>query len=104
MQIASAGLMHVRLLLAFLALLQQTAAEDVACTAHIPLGTNARQYFETWLKPKPYISVQFVTGDDPLLTARSFCGVYTTGNGPPDKCVEEIMVSPPLKALASEVY
>jgi hypothetical protein len=92
-------MMHVCLLLAVLTLLNRVVAQDLACTAHIPLGNDARQYFEAWLKPKPYISVQFVDGDDPLLTARSFCGVQITGNGPLDKCVEQIMVSPAFESF-----
>eukprot|EP00953_Heterococcus_sp_UTEX-ZZ885_P001996 1589-Heterococcus_DN1.PRE.3 len=67
-------------------------AQDVACTAHIPLGTGARHYFDGPLDPaKPYISLAFITGDDPLLTARGFCALYITGNGSPFECVDQIM-------------
>jgi hypothetical protein len=71
----------------------RAVAQDVACTAHIPLGIDARHYYGAPLDPaKAYISLEFITGDDPLLTARGFCALYITGNGSALRCVDQIMV------------
>jgi hypothetical protein len=68
-------------------------AQDLACTAHIPLGTGARHYYGAPLDPaKSYISLEFMTGDDPLLTARGFCALFITGSGSALGCVDQIMV------------
>jgi hypothetical protein len=85
------AMLHVCILLALISI--GITAQDVACTAHIPLGTGARHYFGALLDPaKSFISLEFMTGEDPLLTARGFCALFITGNGSPLECVDQIMV------------